>query len=147
MLEAVGADYLATFFQACDAALVDGGRLALQVITFRDDAFRDQLAGANWIQRHIFPGGELPSLAAIERALAGTRLLLTSVDDIRDSYARTLAAWRDTFLRQRGTIRGMGFDERFLRMWEYYLAISEAGFRMGLCQDLQIRLDRSRGMA
>lgn len=147
MLEAVGAEYLGAFFRACDARLVDGGRLALQVITFPDDAFRAQLAGANWIQRHIFPGGELPSLAAIEAALAGTRLLVTSVDDIRDSYARTLAAWRAEFLRQRGTIRDMGFDDRFLRMWEYYLAISEAGFAMGLCQDLQIGLERRRGLA
>jgi cyclopropane-fatty-acyl-phospholipid synthase len=146
MLEAVGADYLATFFRSCDAALVDGGRLALQVITFRDDAFRAQLAGANWIQRHIFPGGELPSLAAIDAALAGTRLLVTRVDDIRHSYARTLATWREAFMRQREAVRGMGFDDRFLRMWEYYLAISEAGFRTGLCQDFQIGLQRGRGM-
>jgi cyclopropane-fatty-acyl-phospholipid synthase len=145
MLEAVGADYLPEFFRACDAALVEGGRLALQVITFRDDAYRAQLAGANWIQRHIFPGGELPSLAAIDSALAGTRLLMTSVQDIRESYARTLETWRERFLRQRDTVRGMGFDDRFLRMWEYYLAISEAGFRTGLCHDLHIGLERGRG--
>jgi len=146
MLEAVGADYLPAFFRACDAALVDGGRLALQVITFRDDAFRAQLGGANWIQRHIFPGGELPSLAAIDAALAGTRLLVTSIDDIRHSYAQTLATWREAFLHQRDTVRRMGFDDRFLRMWEYYLAISEAGFRTGLCQDFQIGLQRGRGI-
>lgn len=146
MLEAVGADYLPTFFRACDAALVDGGRLALQVIAFRDDAFRAQLRGANWIQRHIFPGGELPSLASIDAALAGTRLVVSSVDDIRASYARTLAAWRERFLRHREAVRALGFDDRFLRMWEYYLAISEAGFRTGLCQDLQIGFERRKGM-
>jgi cyclopropane-fatty-acyl-phospholipid synthase len=145
MLEAVGARYLPRFFEVCDSALVEGGRLAIQVITFRDDAFRAQLQGANWIQRRIFPGGELPSLAAIEAGLAGTRLLVASVADIRDSYARTLSMWRERFLLQRDAIRAMGFDERFLRMWEYYLAISEAGFRTGLCQDLQIAFQRSRG--
>ena len=145
MLEAVGADHLPDFFRACDAALVDGGQMALQVITFREDAFQAQLAGANWIQRHIFPGGELPSLAAIDAALAETRLLVRSIDDIRHSYTRTLAAWRAAFHAERDAVRGMGFDDRFVRMWDYYLAISEAGFRTGLCQDLQIGLQRGRG--
>jgi cyclopropane-fatty-acyl-phospholipid synthase len=120
--------------------------MALQVITFRDDAFRAQLQGANWIQRRIFPGGELPSLAAIDAALGGTRLLVDRVEDIRESYARTLATWRERFVQQREAIRRLGHDERFLRMWEYYLAISEAGFRSGLCQDHQIGLRRTRGM-
>jgi cyclopropane-fatty-acyl-phospholipid synthase len=140
MLEAVGARYLPTFFEACDRVLREGGRCALQVITFRDDAFRAQLRGANWIQRNIFPGGELPSLAAIEAALGRTGFVIDSATDIRWSYARTLETWRRSFLSQRDAVRGMGFDERFLRMWEYYLAISEAGFRSGLCQDLQIGL-------
>jgi cyclopropane-fatty-acyl-phospholipid synthase len=147
MLEAVGAEYLSTFFEVCDAALVPGGRLSLQVITFPDDAYERQLRGANWIQTYIFPGGVLPSLAAIERSTRDTRLLLRSVTDIAEHYVRTLQAWRERFMDQAPTIRSMGFDDRFLRMWEYYLAISEAGFATGLTQDLQIVLQKRRGMA
>ena len=83
MLEAVGAEYLATFFEACDRALRPGGRLGLQVITFPDAAYDAQLRGANWIQTYIFPGGLCPSLAVIERATRATRgLLIRGVDDI-----------------------------------------------------------------
>ena len=76
MLEAVGAEYHATFFEACDRALRPGGRLSLQVITFPDAAYEAQLRGANWIQTYIFPGGLCPSLAVIERALRDTGLLI-----------------------------------------------------------------------
>ncbi len=147
MLEAVGAEYLGTFFQACDRALRTGGRMSIQVITFPSDAYEAQLRGANWIQRYIFPGGVLPSLAAIERSLGGTRLLITDVADIRASYALTLRAWRDRFMAQLDAVRAIGFDDRFIRMWDYYLSISEAGFRTGMTQDLQISLEKRRGVA
>jgi cyclopropane-fatty-acyl-phospholipid synthase len=145
MLEAVGAEYLGTFFRACDRALRPGGRLGVQVITFPHDAYEAQLRGANWIQTHVFPGGVLPSLAAMERALEGTGLLISSVRDIAASYALTLRAWRERFMAQREAVRAMGFDERFVRTWEYYLSISEAGFRTGMTQDLQIGLEKRRG--
>ena len=146
MLEAVGADYFATFFEACDAALLPGGRLSLQSITFPDAAYERQPRGANWIQTHIFPGGLCPSLAVIERATRETRLLITGVTDIAEHYVRTLAAWRTRFLDQVDAVRAMGFDERFVRMWEYYLALSEAGFATGISQDLQIVLEKRRGL-
>jgi cyclopropane-fatty-acyl-phospholipid synthase len=147
MLEAVGADYHATFFEACDRALQPGGRLSLQVITFPDVAYEPQRRSANWIQTHIFPGGLLPSLVAIERSLHGTRLLIRDVEDIAPSYVRTLQAWRASFLGQLDAVRAMGFDERFIRMWDFYLAISEAGFATGVTQDLQIVLQKARGIA
>ena len=146
MLEAVGAEYYGAFFEACDRALVPGGRLALQVITFPDVAYEPQRRGANWIQTYIFPGGLLPSLATIERSLHGTRLLVRGVDDIASSYVLTLRAWRAAFLGRLDEVRAMGFDERFIRMWDYYLAISEAGFATGLTQDLQIALEKRRGV-
>jgi cyclopropane-fatty-acyl-phospholipid synthase len=146
MLEAVGAEYLETFFRACDRALRPGGRLAVQVITFPNDAFEAQLRGANWIQSRIFPGGVLPSLAAIEHAIEPTGLLISSMRDIAASYALTLQSWRERFLGQLDAVRAMGFDERFIRTWEYYLAISEAGFRTGMIQDLQIRFEKRRGV-
>jgi cyclopropane-fatty-acyl-phospholipid synthase len=146
MLEAVGHEYLPTYFEAVDRALKPGGRMSLQTITFPDVNYDAQRRGANWIQTYIFPGGLLPSLAAIERATAATRLLITDVRDIASSYARTLAIWRATFLSRLDDVRALGFDDEFIRMWEYYLAISEAGFATGITQDQQIVLEKRRGL-
>jgi cyclopropane-fatty-acyl-phospholipid synthase len=146
MLEAVGHDYLGTYFEACERALEPGGRMSLQTITFPDVNYEAQRRGANWIQTYIFPGGHLPSLSAIERATARTRLLITDVRDIRSSYARTLAMWRATFLDRLDDVRALGFDDAFIRMWDYYLSISEAGFATGITQDLQIVLEKRRGL-
>jgi cyclopropane-fatty-acyl-phospholipid synthase len=147
MLEAVGAEYYPTFFETCDRALVDGGRLSVQVITFPDVAYDRQRRGANWIQTYIFPGGLCPSLAVLEAATHDTRLLIRSVRDIADHYVTTLRAWRTTFMSRLDDVRAVGFDERFIRMWEYYLALSEAGFATGLSQDLQIVFEKRRGSA
>jgi len=147
MLEAVGAEYYRTFFRKCDEALVPGGRLSLQTIAMRHDAYEPQRRGANWIQQYIFPGGLLPSLSAIEEAVGGTSLLFSTVRDIREHYVLTLRAWRTRFLENADKVRALGFDERFIRMWEYYLSISEAGFAIGLSQDYQIVLEKRRGIA
>ena len=146
MLEAVGAEFFETYFQVCDRALKPGGLMSLQTIAFPDVAYLPQARGANWIQTYIFPGGLLPSLAQIEHSLHGTRLLVRRVEDIAPHYVRTLALWREAFLGRLDEVRSMGFDQRFIRMWEYYLAISEAGFDTGVCQDLQIVLEKGRGM-
>jgi cyclopropane-fatty-acyl-phospholipid synthase len=146
MLEAVGAEYFETFFRACDAALMPGGKMSLQSITFPDAAYETQRRGANWIQTYIFPGGLCPSLAVIERSLHDTRLLIRGVVDIAPHYARTLDAWRARFLGQLEAVRQMGFDDRFIRMWEYYLALSETGFATGISQDLQIVFEKRRGI-
>ncbi len=147
MFEAVGAEFFATFFEACDRALRPGGRMSLQTIAFPDVAYEPQRRGANWIQTYIFPGGFLPSLAEVERSLHGTDLLIRNVEDIAPSYVRTLRAWRTTFLAHLDEVRAMGFDERFIRMWDYYLSISEAGFDTGRTQDFQIVLEKSRAIS
>jgi cyclopropane-fatty-acyl-phospholipid synthase len=146
MLEAVGAEYFEAFFAACDCALKPGGKMSLQSICFPDVAYEPQRRGANWIQRYIFPGGLLPSLAAIEGALHGTRLIITETHDVRADYVRTLATWRERFFERLGEVRALGFDERFIRMWHYYLALSQAGFATGLVQDQQIVFEKSRGV-
>jgi cyclopropane-fatty-acyl-phospholipid synthase len=146
MLEAVGHEYLPTFFEICDRALRPGGRLSLQAITFPDASYERQLRGANWIQTYIFPGGLCPSLAVIEQSLHGTRLLIRGVVDVAASYVLTLGAWRARFLARLDDVRALGFDERFIRMWEYYLALSEAAFATGISQDLQIVLEKGRGL-
>jgi cyclopropane-fatty-acyl-phospholipid synthase len=147
MLEAVGAEYFETFFEACDRALVPGGKMSLQSITFPDATYETQRRGANWIQTYIFPGGLCPSLAVIERASRNTRLLIRSVADIGPDYARTLREWRTRFMARLDLVREQGFDDRFVRMWEYYLALSEAGFATGITQDLQIVFEKGRGIA
>ncbi len=146
MLEAVGAQYFSTFFETCDRLLAPGGRLSLQVITVPDGGYERQRRGANWIQKYIFPGGLLPSLAVIERAAARTRLIITGVDDIASHYVRTLALWRERFVAQEDAVRALGFDSSFIRMWEYYLALCEAGFATGITQDLQVVIEKGRGL-
>jgi len=147
MLEAVGHEYFETFFRVVDAALKPGGRASIQSITFPDAAYETQRRGANWIQTYIFPGGLCPSLAVVERSLARTDLLVEAATDIAPSYVLTLRAWRAAFMANLTAVRAMGFDERFIRMWEYYLALSEAGFATGISQDLQIVLAKRRGIA
>ncbi|HET7645676.1 MAG TPA: cyclopropane-fatty-acyl-phospholipid synthase family protein [Candidatus Limnocylindria bacterium] len=145
MLEAVGHEYFGSYFASIDRLLRPGGRAAIQSITYPDAAYEQQRRGANWIQKYIFPGGLLPSLAVIERSTAGTSLLLTGVEDIAPSYARTLAEWRSRFMGSLEEVRALGFDDRFIRMWEYYLALCEAGFAAGIFQDLQIGFEKRGG--
>jgi cyclopropane-fatty-acyl-phospholipid synthase len=147
MLEAVGHEFFGAYFEAVDRALVPGGWASIQVITFPDVAYETQRRGANWVQTYIFPGGLCPSLAVIERSLHGTRLLFRDATDIAPSYVRTLREWRARFMANLDAVRAQGFDERFIRMWEYYLALSEAGFATGLSQDHQIVLEKGRGLA
>jgi cyclopropane-fatty-acyl-phospholipid synthase len=142
MFEAVGAEYFEEFFEACDHAMRPGGRMVMQVITVPDRSFEALRDGVNWVQKYIFPGGMLPSIAELERALNRTSLLITYLEDIGDHYATTLHHWRERFLSQIPAVRAMGFDERFVRMWEYYLAASEAGFLTRNTGDLQIAFDK-----
>jgi len=93
------------------------------------------------------PGGLCPSLTVIERATRDTRLLIRGVTDIGPEYARTLRAWRTRFMDKMDMVRRLGFDDRFLRMWECYLALSEAGFATGISQDLQIVFEKRRRIA
>jgi cyclopropane-fatty-acyl-phospholipid synthase len=146
MLEAVGHEYFPAFFETCDRVLRRGGRIGLQSITYPDAQYDQQRRGANWIQKYIFPGGLLPSMAVIERATRNTSLLLTGVTDIGPHYAPTLRAWREKFMANREAVRALGFDEPFVRMWEYYLALCEGGFAAGIFQDLQIGFEKRDGI-
>jgi cyclopropane-fatty-acyl-phospholipid synthase len=83
----------------------------------------------------------------MESSLHGTSLLVRAVDDIAASYVQTLQAWRQAFFARLDEVRAMGFDERFIRMWDYYLAISETGFATGITQDLQLVLEKGHGVA
>ena len=148
MIEAVGAEYWPTYFAALDALLKPGGRVAVQSITMPHERMLISRRAFTWINKHIFPGGLIPSIEAIEAALAEhTGLRITERVDHGLDYARTLRSWRQRFLAQWGTVADMGFDDTFRRTWEYYLAYCEAGFRTGYIDVSLIQLQRPDGAA
>ena len=142
MFEAVGAEFFETFFRKAASLLKPGGALAMQVITVPDRNFAAQKNGVNWIQKHIFPGGVLPSLAEMERANAGTGLVVASLDHIGRHYAATLRQWREAFRQRLADVRRQGYDEHFIRTWDYYLAACEAGFLTSATDDVQIAFEK-----
>ncbi|WP_367269092.1 class I SAM-dependent methyltransferase [Saccharopolyspora sp.] len=132
MIEAVGAEYWPGYFRALDRLLAPGGRIGLQAITMPHDRMLASRRSRTWIHKYIFPGGELPSLQAIERCVRRhTGLRGIERHSFGPSYATTLHTWRNRFIENRERIAELGFGERFRRMWEFYLAYSEAGFRSG----------------
>ena len=129
MIEAVGLDYLPGFFQQCSRLLKPEGQMVLQAITIADQQYETASKSVDFIQRYIFPGGALPSVTKLSASASEhSDLRVFSLDDITEHYARTLRHWRDAFWENMETIRAMGFDDRFVRMWEYYLAYCEGGF-------------------
>ncbi|NLC71980.1 MAG: DUF1365 family protein [Desulfuromonadaceae bacterium] len=143
MLEAVGHRHLGGYFAALDRLLAPQGRIVLQTITLPDQKYLPYRFGCDWIRKHIFPGGHLPSLGAITAAMTkGTRLNVTAMEDIGWHYVRTLALWREALLSHRQKVIELGFDEFFLRKWEYYFSYCEAGFRNRLIRNYQLVLGR-----
>jgi cyclopropane-fatty-acyl-phospholipid synthase len=131
MLEAVGHKYLEVYFKKCQELLKRDGILAFQVITCPDSRYESLRNGVDWIQKHIFPGSLLPSVAAINAAVNNTGdLTLVDLKDIGLHYAKTLKLWREKFNRELNGVKDLGFDERFIRKWNYYLCYCEAAFEM-----------------
>ncbi|HEY0388275.1 MAG TPA: cyclopropane-fatty-acyl-phospholipid synthase family protein [Gaiellales bacterium] len=144
MFEALGEEYWPVFFGVCDRLLAPGGRMALQTITMPDARYRASRRSYTWIHKYIFPGGLIPSEQAIDQALAGaSELRVAGRRDIARHYAPTLRAWRERFLAHWEDVRALGFDDTFRRMWEFYLAYCEAGFRTGAIGDVQLALERT----
>ena len=129
------------FFGACDRLLVPDGVMAMQTITMNEQNFPAYVKQSDWIQKRIFPGGELASVLEIQKSLArGTGLGLIAVDEIGLHYAFTLEEWRRRFWDSIADVRALGFDERFVRMWDFYLGYCEAAFRERYIGDVQIVL-------
>ena len=146
MLEAVGHENYGAYFKALDRALKPGGRASVQVITLPDHRYEAYRQGVDWIQKHVFPGAVCPSLAALSSAWAqDSRLGLEKMQDIGLHYAPTLRRWRQAFMAEAPSIKalGFGFDDKFIRTWEYYFAYCEAGFSRRLLGDLQLVLARA----
>lgn len=137
MLEAVGEKYWPTYFAMLRDRLRPGGRAALQVITIDDRHYEAYRNDVDFIQRYIFPGGHLPSPRRLRAQVAGAGLDWQGADCIGSHYARTLKIWRRSFEASWPDIEALGFDERFRRMWRYYLAYCEAGFKTGRIDVLQ----------
>ena len=131
MLEAVGDQYLETYFAKCHELLKPHGLLAVQMITCPDSRHSALAKNVDWIQKHIFPGSLLLSVHRVNEALRRTGdLFLHDLKDLGSSYAETLRRWRVNFNENAGSVRALGFDERFLRKWDYYLSYCEAAFAL-----------------
>jgi cyclopropane-fatty-acyl-phospholipid synthase len=132
MLEAVGERYWPAYFDRLRACLRDGGLAVLQVITIADARFEAYRRRPDFIQRHVFPGGMLPPSSAIVREAERAGLAVRAAEHFGLDYARTLAEWRRRFLQSWPAIRELsGFDARFRRLWDYYLAYCQVGFEAG----------------
>lgn len=143
MFEAVGEAYWDTYAARLKQLLAPGGRAALQLITIEQARFEKYRREPDFIQRYVFPGGMLPSYAALESCLARQGLAITDRLDFGLDYARTLAAWRSRFDAAWDVIRRDGFDERFRRLWHFYLAYCEAGFRASAIDVVQVRIEHA----
>jgi cyclopropane-fatty-acyl-phospholipid synthase len=144
MFEAVGFDHYDEFFRACDRLLKPDGSMLLQTITMNEQRFPQYLKQSDWIQKYIFPGAQLASVRGVLDSLArATRLSLFHAEDMGAHYARTLAAWREKFLNSIAEVKGLGFDDRFIRMWDYYLAFCEGAFHERHIGDFQLLLTKN----
>lgn len=144
MIEAVGHQYLGQYLECCDRLLKTGGRLALQCITIGDSDFDRHTAEVDFIKRYIFPGSCLVNTNRIRSLLQGTALSIQIADDITPHYVRTLQEWRRRFHQNFESVKKLGFDEQFIRMWDYYFNYCEAGFAENYIGASQLLLTKNR---
>lgn len=143
MIEAVGHEYLKTFFAKCNELLHSRGRMMLQAITIPDDRYDYYRRSVDFIQKYIFPGGCLPSLGVMSSAVCeATDMRITQLQDFAADYARTLLAWREQFHRSTDQLERLGFDAQFRRTWEYYFCYCAAGFLQRQIGVVQILLQK-----
>jgi cyclopropane-fatty-acyl-phospholipid synthase len=145
MIEAVGHQYLDTYFKQCSTLLRPTGAMLLQAITIRDQFYDQARRSVDFIKRYIFPGSFIPSTQALINSLArATDLKMFHMEDIGPHYARTLRLWRERLLSRRAEVHALGYPESFVRMWEYYLCYCEGGFEERQLGDVQMLLTKPR---
>ena len=143
MIEAVGQEYWPAYFATIDRVLAPGGRVALQSITIEHQRLLATKGSYTWIHKYVFPGGIIPSLHAVRDVVAHHTLLrVSSATAYGHDYARTLHSWLERFHANTAAVHALGFDERFTRMWRFYLAYCEAGFASGYLNVHQLVLER-----
>ena len=145
MFEAVGEKYWPAYFAKINEVLKPGGRAGLQIITIDDRLFDKYRKRADFIQRYVFPGGMLASVERLRDEVASAGLIWRKADAFGQSYARTLAEWGERFQAKWQDISAMGFDERFRRLWLFYLGYCEAGFRTGRTDVVQVAIAKPAG--
>jgi cyclopropane-fatty-acyl-phospholipid synthase len=143
MIEAVGEKYWPVYFDAIERRLAPGGIGVVQAIVMPHERMLATRNTFTWVQKYIFPGGLIPSIEVIQDVTTQHTGLRTEVlRHLGADYARTLRVWRNRFIEHWPAIAALGFDDTFRRMWEFYLAYSEAGFRTGYLDDVQLVLTR-----
>ncbi|EED36727.1 cyclopropane-fatty-acyl-phospholipid synthase [Luminiphilus syltensis NOR5-1B] len=143
MIEAVGHQFYQSYFETCARLLKPTGKMVIQAITVPDQRYEQARDYVDFIKRYIFPGGCLPSLQVINHNLSNfTDLHMTGVRDITHDYALTLKAWHHTFLDQLDKVKEMGFDDRFINMWRFYLSYCEGGFRERIIGTYQLTMTK-----
>lgn len=142
MIEAVGQEYWPTYFETISRLLKPSGRACIQSIVIRDDLFDRYIRSTDFIQQYIFPGGCLPSPSSFKREAGKAGLKIIDEYCFGRDYAETCRRWRNDFLAKRDNVLSLGFDERFIRIWDFYLAYCEAGFEAGDIDVVQYTLER-----
>jgi cyclopropane-fatty-acyl-phospholipid synthase len=146
MIEAVGYEYLGEYFRTCCRLLRPEGLMAIQAIVMAEHRYARYLRTPDFIQRYVFPGSHIPAVSALMNATAReTDLTLVHLEDITSHYARTLREWRARFEQSLEAVRALGYPERFIRLWTYYLCYCEAGFAERNVMDVQMVFSRGRG--
>ena len=143
MFEAIGLAEHENYFATIDRLLGRPGIALIQTIAIPDDRFERYRRSPDWIQQYVFPGSLIPSLEAISRAVVGSRLMIVGLEEIGVGYGDTLKAWRANVEATCADMRALGYDERFLRIWRFYLSYCEAAFRVRHLRDMQLVLSRA----
>lgn len=145
MIEAVGHRYYPSYFAGCAKLLKGNGLMLIQAITIADQRYEQAKTATDFIQRYIFPGGALPSLSIIAKHVAeDTDMQIIGVDDITAHYAKTLAIWHRRFMAKLQQVKQQGFDDIFIRMWEFYLCYCRGGFDMRVISTVQVLIAKPR---
>jgi cyclopropane-fatty-acyl-phospholipid synthase len=139
MIEAVGHEFLGTFFKKCASLLKPQGEMLLQAITIADQRYESARKNVDFIKRYVFPGGFLPSVTAMSNSMTReTELRVIGLEDIGLHYALTLKHWRKRFMARLQEVRDLGFSSEFIRMWEFYLCYCEGAFRERAIGNVQL---------
>ncbi|EPF69526.1 cyclopropane-fatty-acyl-phospholipid synthase [Acinetobacter gyllenbergii] len=138
MIEAVGEQYLSTYFNKCRSLLKPSGLGLIQAITIEDARYKKALSTVDYIKRYIFPGSFIPCISVLTQVASEQKLRLKHLEDIGLSYAETIHQWRERFLNAKPQVLALGFDENFIRMWDFYLCYCEGGFKEGVISNVQL---------
>lgn len=143
MIEAVGHHYLDGYFEVISKVLKPGGKALIQAITLNDHRYQQSLKEVDYIKRYIFPGSFIPCVSVIASSAGKNSLIMEGLEDIGLSYAKTLEDWRQRFFNNIDQVKAMGFDDRFIRLWEFYLCYCEGGFLEKTISDVQINFRKA----